>query len=199
MTPEDRSSYGWLLEHDLIPTIKEYIAVPPSSVLRTLIQQWTTKNKASLPRSISAWIDREGRMLEDHFNSTFGFTPSESSLASIATYYSYGPNALVSIEDYILGASVADQAQLNYERVFGEQSTVDQLVYTAEAQVALSRWSQLLKTDPTGFSLLDHLVYDPPHPRSPLAAASQFPPLIELSQLGVQRYKNLYGFFAPTS
>ncbi len=149
-----------------------------------------------LPVAIARYILQEGPRLERSFQQSLNL-PSGTfegglQITSFSYLYSLAPGQILEVAAYTAGEEVVEKNIEAGIRELGVSTQAYTPVEVAETHIMLTNLEQLMRDDPTGFRLVDHIAYEPPIPNSPLTIIHQYPTLVRIIRLGAERYKTLY-------
>jgi hypothetical protein len=194
MSP-DRPSYSFLLKNAVIPGIEKTIMVEPIVKATEASIDQRLQQGSSLPNAIAAYLQWEGEAFQDQFEADIGLPKQEILFTNFSALYATAATTIIVAEELIGTDDALEEITQAYSEEFGvdpDKNPEALAKFTAEFHIFAQKWVELLKKDPTGFELVDHVAYGTPHPRSPLQIISEYSELMRIVQIGAERYKLIY-------
>lgn len=181
----------------IAPLLESTITGPiPPEVVAT-IRRDAVDHRQSLPITLALRIYQEGLKMQANFERIFqlpkGYLGGNDTLVSFPILYSMAPGHIRDVEAYLKSTSAVEEAAQQAARRLPLTTQEPHLsTYVADLTLAFNTLTGLMRTDPTGFQLVDRIAYGTPIPNSPMTVIHQYPPLVKIIQVGAERYKSLY-------
>ncbi len=206
MTPENSELseklyqlYSQLYETQVIPSLEQYAASPPSQDAISVIRQWI-KEGFSLPRSIAHAITQEAEYFEkfyiENFFRHYPEIPEPPDELSISTLYAYAPECIGIVEEHLSSEGIVEEGlSASIDRYGAEMVLMgDQPeVAAAEGHILLNRWALSLRGDPSGFAFVDAIASgELPSQLTYSIIKPHEMPFVRLIELGSERYKRIH-------
>jgi hypothetical protein len=186
-----------VLQRFALPVIQATTREPITPIIRQRVSE-LREGGSSLPSAIGRIITIEAtKAWEPLLMRRLQLPQTDNPLLSLSTLYCLAPNAVGLAEDYIKGEEVVEEgveATDSFWQRYGQPlDTTARTTASAHGHLELNKLADLLKKDPSGFSVIDRVVRGPFLPNSPITIVLEHSrALPRVIRLGGQRYKNIY-------